>query len=188
MLVPVREVLEPVGTVADHSILVELLTTAVPSDVRPLISVDQAGWAVSGFSGFNPVAGTTPSATCAGCGATRLIVASDGPLFSGPIFTAWTLDDDYDVTQFDWPITIGTTPGRFSGSADGTTPAAKNRVRVVWPLSPGRTAFVEAGLCGREVRHAVEWPLVRRQEVDNSGSVIWPPHRIEAHRHEASLS
>ncbi len=121
-----------------------LLTTAVPSAVRPLISVDQPGWAVSGFSGFNPVAGTTPSATCAGCGATRLIVAADGPLFSGPIFTAWSLDDNYDVTQFDWPVTIGTTPGRFIGSADGTTPAAMNRVRVVWPLSPARTAFVDA--------------------------------------------
>jgi hypothetical protein len=136
---PARTVETPLDTTSGS-----LLTTAVPSGVRPLISVDQPGWVVQGFSGFNPVAGTTPAATCAGCGVTRLVVAAEGPLFSGPIFTAWTLDDNYDVTAFDWPVTIGTTPGRFIGSADGTTPAAKNRVRVVWPLSPGRTAFVDA--------------------------------------------
>jgi hypothetical protein len=113
-----------------------LLTSALPSTDQPLVSVDQPGWVVQDFSGFDPVAGTTPSARCAGCGVTRLIVAADGPLFSGPIFTAWTLDDDYDVTSFDNPVTIGSIPGRFI--------AAANRVRVVWPISAGRTAFVDA--------------------------------------------
>ncbi|MCU1361436.1 MAG: hypothetical protein JWN99_2725 [Ilumatobacteraceae bacterium] len=137
--VAVAPAVVPAETASDS-----LLTSAVPSDVQPLIGFDQPGWVIEAYSGLVPVPDATATATCAGCGVTRLIVAPDGPLFSGPIFTAWTIDDDYDLSEFDWPVTIGTTPGRFIGSADGSTPAAQNQVRVVWPLGPGRTAFVDA--------------------------------------------
>jgi len=120
-----------------------LLTTAVPSTVQPLISIGQPGWTVENFTGFQST-DAEPTADCAGCGATRLIVAADGPLFGGPIFTAWTLEDSYDVAEFDWPVTIGSATGRFIGSVDGAVNAAQNRVRVVWPVGPGRTAFVDA--------------------------------------------
>lgn len=121
-----------------------LLTTLVPSGTQPLMVVDRPGWAMSAYAGPSPAYQAGPSATCAGCGVTRLIVAADGPLLAGPVFTAWTLDDSYDITEFDSPVTIGSTEGRFIGSPDGSVPATANRVRVVWPIGPGRTAFVDA--------------------------------------------
>lgn len=129
-----------------------LLSTPVPSEVRPMLTVGQPGWTVDGWSGFTIMQPTAASASCAGCGVTRLVVAADGPMFSGAIFTAWAIDDDYEISEFDWPIDIGATAGRFIGSADGSTAAAENQVRVVWPLGPGRTAFVEAvGLANEQV-------------------------------------
>lgn len=121
-----------------------LLTTPVPAGATPMIVVDHTDWAVDSLSEFTSIAPTIASATCAGCGASRLIVAADGPLFNGPVFTTWTIDDDYNIDEFDWPTTIGTTPGRFIGSQDDSTPAAHNNVQVVWPVGAGRTAFVEA--------------------------------------------
>ena len=121
-----------------------LLSTPVPAGVKPMMVVGRDDWTLEGYAGPRSIAPTVPSATCAGCGATRLIIAADGPLFSGPVLTAWSINDDYDVNAFDWPVTIGATAGRFIGSQDGTIPANQNRVRAVWPLSPGRTAFVDA--------------------------------------------
>jgi hypothetical protein len=121
-----------------------LLSTPVPAGVEPMVVVGRDDWTLEGYAGPRSIASIVPSATCAGCGATRLIVAANGPLFSGPVLTAWSINDDYDVNEFDWPVTIGASAGRFIGSQDGTIPAHRNRVRVVWPLSPGRTAFVDA--------------------------------------------
>ena len=121
-----------------------LLSAPVPPGVQPMMVVDLEGWRVESYSAPRTIASAVPSATCAGCGASRLIIAADGPLFSGPVFTAWAINDDYDVNEFDWPVTIGATAGRFIGSQDGSIPASQNRVRAVWPLGPGRTAFVDA--------------------------------------------
>jgi len=144
----------PTTTVAVQATPIDggsLLTTEVPAGTQPMMVLDRPDWALDGYAGAGPVHSAGPSATCAGCGVTRLIVAADGPLFSGPVFTAWILNDDYDITQFDAPVMIGATEGAFSGS-DSSTPAAQNEVRVVWPIGPGRTAFVEAaGLSNEQV-------------------------------------
>jgi hypothetical protein len=128
-----------------------LLTTPVPAKVPPWVSIARPGWTIETTTGFQPVAAQPASAACPGCGATRLVLAADGPLFSGPLFTAWTLDDDYDLNQLDSPVTIGAIAGRANSRAEGT-PTALNRMTVAWPLGPGRTAFVDAsGLPNEQV-------------------------------------
>lgn len=127
--------LDPVGG--------SLLTTPVPSDVQPLVSMARPGWTVDGFSGFQPVAPRGPSATCPGCGAQRLVLAADGPQPGGALFTAWTIAADYDLDRLDTPVSIGAVGGRANSRGSGT-PTAENRMTIAWPLGPGRTAFVDA--------------------------------------------
>jgi hypothetical protein len=128
-----------------------LLTTPVPADVEPLVSIARLGWTIGSTTGFQPAPPPAASTACPGCGVTRLVLAADGPLFSGPLFTAWTIDADYDLNQLDSPVTIGAIPGRANSRPDGT-PTALNRMTVAWPLGPGRTAFVDAsGLPNEQV-------------------------------------
>jgi hypothetical protein len=120
------------------------LTAVVPAGSPPMIVVDRDGWILEGYSPPRPIPPIVPSATCAGCGATRLVIATAGPLFSGAVFAAWSINETYPIDEFDLPVTIGAASGRYIGSADASVAASENRVRVVWPLTNGRTAFVDA--------------------------------------------
>lgn len=125
-----------------------VFTTPIPAGLQPMVVIDRPGWKIDGYSGPSPVYQAGASATCAGCGVNRLVVAGDGPLWVGPVFTAWVLEADFDITVFDSPVTIGAAQGRFTSSADSGQPV--NQVRMAWPLEPGRTAFVEAAAMSEE--------------------------------------
>jgi hypothetical protein len=121
-----------------------LLTSALSADTTPMIITADPGWKLTGRSDVEVLPAAVPTTACAGCGADRLIVAADGPLFSGPMFTAWTISEPYDITNFDLPVTIGTTTGRYDVSSDAASAGHYSQVRVVWPVGDGRTAFVDA--------------------------------------------
>lgn len=120
-----------------------LLTTPVPAEVQPLVSISRAGWTITAFSGFRPVTTQSAPTQCPGCGAARLILAATGSPLGGALFTAWTVDGSYDLNQLDSPVLIGSIAGRAT-SRGADTSAAQNRMTIAWPLGVNRTAFVDA--------------------------------------------
>lgn len=155
------------------------LTAAMPAGTPPLVVAD--GWAYSSYTGVQPYSADPPSAFCPGCGADRLMVAADGPLFSGPLFTAWVAPVAYEPADMDWPVTIGGVEGRFMGATDPPFPADENRVTAMWPVGNDRTAYVDAvGLSNDDV-----FALAAALDTSGDRPTMTPPagfHLVDAHR------
>lgn len=167
-----------------------LLTAPVPAEVQPLVTINEPGWTLERYSGFNQVPDNDITATCAGCTAIRMVLAADGPLFGGPIFTAWTFDGDFEYPSdgLDTPVTITGIAGRMSNWAVISSLASNDSqfTEIAWPLSSGRWAFVEA--YGFAPERAVELaasltfasPVPSLNDVPAGFSIIAPSEPIES--------
>lgn len=129
-----------------------LVTTPVPSDARPLPTIGQPGWTVEKFAPFARVALNGTTEMCFDCGSSRLVVASDGPLFSGSLFTAWTHDES-ERSDVVTPVMIGATAGHMDQPIGmSAVPVERNVVMLSWPINDGRFAEVVAtGLSNEQV-------------------------------------
>ncbi len=149
---PTTTVPSPTTTVPLAPTAGSLLTTPVPSDARPLPVIGQPGWTVEKFAPFARVALNGTTEMCVDCGSSRLVVASDGPLFSGSIFTAWTHDES-DLSDVVTPVMIGATAGHMDQPIGmSAVPVERNFVMLSWPINDGRFADVVAtGLSNEQV-------------------------------------
>lgn len=115
-----------------------LLDTQLKADDRPLVMFDRPGWTVDTFYRATPVEPMVGSAACPGCGEARLVVAADGPLLAGGVFTAWVLTESYElIGQLDAPVTIWDGVAGGASTSPTGTPLDQSWTTLAWAIADG---------------------------------------------------